>query len=169
MDTKKKTGFNLIDVFVILIIIALIAGTLYFSWRENKGPASQLKERNITYTVRLTGVDEDFISVFSEEGHLYNSSSLNYIGTIKKVTMEKTAVLTDKASSTVSGTDVSYTVIETKYDDLYDVYITITAKTTLDSRGVAHIDGERITIGSKIYIRAENFSHAAYITSFSIG
>ena len=45
MNTKRKTGFNIIDAFVILIILALIAGTVYFVWRKTKEPSSQLKER----------------------------------------------------------------------------------------------------------------------------
>jgi len=169
MNTKKKTGFNIIDVFVILIIIALIAGTVYFIWRKNREPSSQLREKNLTYTVCLSGVDDDFLSVFEQDGLVYNSSTLGYIGTVKKIRMEKTAVLTDKAAATVSGDNVSYTVIQQKYDDIYDVYLTISAKTLLDRRDIAYVDGERITIGSRINIRTEGFSYEAYITAFSIG
>ena len=36
MDIKNRHRFNLIDAFVILITLALIAGTVYFAWKENK-------------------------------------------------------------------------------------------------------------------------------------
>lgn len=169
MNNKRKTGFNIIDFFVILIVLALIAGTVYFIWRKNREPSTQLREKNLTYTVRISGVDKDFISVFEQEGLVYNSSTMNYVGTIKTVRLEKAAVLTDKAAATGEGEDVSYTVIQQKYEDVYDVYLTITSKTMLDSRNVAYVDEERITVGSRINLRTGNFPCEAYITAFSIG
>jgi hypothetical protein len=169
MNTKRKTGFNIIDAFVILIILALIAGTVYFAWRKTKEPSSQLKEKNITYTVRVSGVSADFVPVFKQNGLVYNSSTLGYVGTIKKIRMENAAVLTDKAAATGTEENPGYTVIQQKYGDVYDVYLTVNAKTLLDQRGVAYVDDERITIGSRINIRTENFSCEAYITAFTIG
>ena len=171
MKTKKKTAFNLIDIFVVLIIFALIAGTAYFAWINNKDPGAKLREKNLTYTVRLSGVSEDFISVFAQDGLVYNSSTLNYMGTIKNVRLEKSVIPSDKAveSASASDTEIRYTIVQNKYDDVYDVYITLTAKALLDSRGIAYVDSERITVGSDINIRTQNFSYTAYITSFSIG
>jgi hypothetical protein len=166
MDIKNKHRFNLIDFFVILITLALIAGTIYFAWRENKELKAHLHEKNITYTLCLSGVDEDFISVFEAEAHVLNSSTLNYAGTIKKIKLEKSARLTDKAVQ--SSTSSAYIVVQEVSDELYDIYLTVSAKTLLDGRGVAYIDSQRITVGTPMYIRCENFTYEAFITSFSI-
>ena len=166
MDTKSKNRFNIIDVCVILIILALIAGIVIFTVRESGEIYSERKEKNITYTVRLSGVSKDFLPSFEEEEHVLNSSTLNYIGTITKIKQEKTAVNTDKAEPV--GTDGQYKVVQSHYDDVYDVYLTVSSKTTLDSRGIAYIDSQRITIGSVLYVRCGNFAATGYITNFSI-
>ena len=166
MDIKNKHRFNLIDAFVILVTLALIAGTVYFAWSKNKEVNKHLHEKNITYTLRLSAVDEEFVSVFEEEKHVLNSSTLDYAGTIKKIKTEKSYRLTDKAvqSSTSSG----YIVVHEKLDDVYDVYLTVSSKTIVDSRGIAYIDSQRITVGTPMYIRCGNFTYEAYITGFSI-
>ena len=166
MDTKNKHRFNLIDAFVILVTLAIIAGTVYFVWKENKEFNTHLHEKNITYTLRLSGVDEEFVPVFETDEHILDSSTFNYIGTIKKIKTEKSFRLTDSAvqSSTSSG----YLVVQENLDDLYDVYLTVNAKTVVDSRGVAYIDDHRITVGTSMFVRCGNFTYEAYITSFSI-
>jgi hypothetical protein len=165
MDTKKKKRFNLIDAFVLLIILALISGTVYFSIRNNKEFHSELRTKNITYTVLLENVDKDFLNVFETDGHVLNSSTLEYIGKISKIKTEKSAILTDKAEKNDSGE--GYTIIKKTYDDVYDVYITLTSKASMDERGIAYIDRQRITVGACVPLRFENYSHNAYITGFS--
>ena len=166
MDIKNRHRFNLIDAFVILITLALIAGTVYFAWKENKEINMHLHEKNITYTLRLADVEEEFLPAFAVDGHVLDSSTLDYIGTIKKIRTEKSFRLTDSAvqSSTSSG----YLVVQEILDGSYNVYLTVNAKTVLDSRGVAYIDNLRITVGTPMYVRCGNFTYEAYITSFSI-
>ena len=166
MDNIKKHRFNLIDVFVILIVLALAASTVYFAIRESGDKQSQIRERKITYTVCLKGVDKEFLSSFEEEAHVLFSSTLNYAGTISKVTREKASVFTDEAVHNNSGNN--YIVVQKQYDDVYDVYVTLTSRTTLDDRGVAYIDRQRITIGTEVGLRFGNFSCNTYITSFSV-
>ena len=166
MDIKNKHRFNLIDAIVIFVILALIAGTVYFSWKENKEVNMHLHEKNITYTLRLSGVEEEFLPAFEAEEHVLNSSTLDYAGTIKKVKAEKSYRLTDKAVQ--SSTSSAYIVVHENLDDVYDVYLTVNSKTVVDSRGVAYIDRQRITVGTPMYIRCGNFTYEAYITSFSI-
>lgn len=156
----------MIDAFVIAVILALIAGVIFFAVRESGDLYSERRERNITYTVRISGVNKEFLSSFEEEMHVLNSSTLNYIGTVSKIKTEKAAAGTGEAVP--NGTDGSYIIVQDKYDDIYDVYITLTAKTAPDGRGVAYVDGQRITIGSVIYLRFGNYSAAGHITNFSI-
>ncbi|MBQ9746097.1 MAG: DUF4330 domain-containing protein [Clostridia bacterium] len=165
MDNKKKNRFNIIDVFVIAAILALIAGVIFFAVRESGDFYTERREKNITYTVRISGVSKDYLSSFEEEGHVLNASTLNYIGTISKIKTEKTP--TGKSEAVQNGTG-GYVIVQTKYNDIYDVYITVTAKTAPDGRGVAYVDGQRMTIGSEMYLRCGNFSATGYITNFSI-
>jgi inhibitor of KinA sporulation pathway (predicted exonuclease) len=166
MDIKNKHRFNLIDVFVILVILALIAGTVYFSVRENKGMNSKMKEKNITYTVHISDVDDSFLEAFKKDVHVFNSATFAYTGTIEKVRMEKATTYTDRAlpSNMKSG----YTIVQKTYEDIYDVYVTVHGKAMIDERGVAYIGSQRITIGTAVNLRFGNFAHEAHITSFSV-
>ena len=166
MDNKKKHRFNLIDIFVILIVLSLIGGTVFFTFRQNNEMKSQLRERNITYTLRISGVEKDFVSSFSEEEPVLDSSTMNYIGTITKVRTEKASSFSDKAVPNSFGNN--YILMQEKSEESYDVYLTVSAKTKLDDRGVAYIDRQRITIGTRANIRCGNFASEAYITYFSI-
>lgn len=166
METKNKHRFNLIDAFVIFIVLALVSATVYYTIRENKNLNAEIRSRNITYTVCLEGVSKQFIDNFVEHEHVLNASTMEYIGTISKVRTEKGGVFTDKAANDASGS--GFILIKQIHKDYFDVYLTITAKTILDERGVAYIDRQRITIGTLLHLRFNNFSHEAYVTNFSI-
>ena len=166
METKNKHRFNLIDAFVIFIVLALISATVYYVIRENKNPNAEIRSRNITYTVRLEGVDKKFIENFAEDDHVLNASTMEYIGTISKIRKEKGGNFTDKAANNALGN--GFILIKEPREDIYDVYLTITSKTVLDERGVAYIDRQRITIGTTLYLRFGDFSKEASITNFSI-
>ncbi len=166
MDIKNKHRFNLIDVFVILVILALIAGTVYFSVSEHKSLSSKMKEKNITYTVRLSDVDDAFLEAFKKDVHVYNSATFEYMGTIEKVRTEKASAYTDKASP--SNMKSGYTIVQKAYEDIFDVYVTVHGKATLDERGVAYIENQRITVGTAVNLRFGNFAYEAHITSFSV-
>jgi hypothetical protein len=166
MDNKRKNRFNIIDVLVIFTVLALIAGIIVFTVRESKDYYAGLKEKNITYTVKICGIEKEFLSSFKEKEHIFSSTTLNYVGTISKIRTAKTSVATDRAVQSASGS--AYISVMQVYDDLFDVYLTVSAKASLDDRGIAYIDRRRISIGSAVDIRCGNFSATAYVTNFSI-
>ncbi len=166
MDNTKKNKFNIVDTFVVLILLALIFGIVFFVLRESGTIYAERNEKNITYTICISGVEEEYISSFTAGDKMLNSSTLNYIGTITKVEKLPTKENGEKA---LPGASTGEYVLEQKErKGVYDVYITLTAKTKLDSRGVAYLDAERITIGSLLNIRSDNFAAESYITAFSL-
>ena len=166
MDNTKKSKFNIVDTFVVIILLALILGAVYFVLRESGTIYAERNEKNITYTVCISGVEEEYLSSFVVGEKMLNSETLNYIGTITKVEALAAKENGDKA---LPGTAEGEYVLEQKEKTgVYDVYITLTAKTRLDSRGIAYLDYERITIGSPLYIRSGNFAAESYITAFSL-
>lgn len=164
---KKKNRFNIIDTFVIVIILALIAGVIFFVLHRGNSIYSDRSEKNITYTVCISGMDEAHLAAFEAGERVLNSSTLNHIGTISDIKAIKHKARTSTATKDAEGE--GYTLDLVEYDDVYDVYITVTAKTSLDSRNIAYIDSQRITVGSAIYIRCGNFASPGHITNFVIG
>ena len=55
-----------------------------------------------------------------------------------------------------------------KYDNLYDVFVTMTVKADVDSRGIAYVNKNKVLVGSKIYFRCGTFAAASFCTAFSI-
>ncbi len=167
MDNTKKSKFNIVDTFVVLILLALIFGIVFFFIRESRTIYEGRSEKNITYKICISDVEEEYASTFATGKKIYNSSTLNYIGTITKV--EILPATESSGTAAAGAAEGEYLLGQEQCPGLCDVYITLTAKTKLDTRGVAYIDSERITVGSALDIRCDNFAAPSYITMFSIG
>ncbi len=167
MDNSKKSKFNIVDTFVVLILLALIFGIVFFFIRESRTIYEGRSEKNITYKICISGVESEYASTFVTGEKIYNSSTLNYIGTITKV---ETLPATESGEKAVAGAaEGEYLLKQEERHGLCDIYITLTAKTKLDTRGVAYIDSERITIDSELDVRCDNFAAPSRITMFSVG
>lgn len=162
-DTKK-TRFNIIDVVIILAVLAAIAGVVVFVLVRN-GTVKTNKTVRAEYTVRFTGVREEFLSEFSAGKTVKNSSTRNDIGTILAVrTPTKTLEYNTDA---VVGEGDDATVLTSELDT-YDVYVTISSTATLSDIGIAYIDGTKVLIGSPAYYRIDRFAQIGYITDFEL-
>jgi hypothetical protein len=162
---KTKNKFNIVDIFAVLIILALILGTVFFVLRKSGAIYTEKSKKNITYTVCIPGVKEEYISEIKAGEMIRNSSTMGYMGTITKT---ETTAHTENGNTAISDGNGGYVLEQKEAAGVYDVYITITSKATPDSRGVVYIDSERITIGSVLYVRIDNFAAESFITAFSI-
>ncbi|MBO5023809.1 MAG: DUF4330 domain-containing protein [Clostridia bacterium] len=164
---NKKFRFNIIDAFVILLIVALILGTAYFILMETGFiPQDQANERTITYTVRLSETEEQYLGSFAVGSEVFNSSTFDSLGSIYAIEHQKTRAISPFAEA-ADGTE-QYSVRQAEYDDKYDIYITVQAKATIDENGIAYVGSQRITIGSCVYFKCGNFAATTYITDFSV-
>lgn len=160
---RQKTRFNFIDALIILIILAVVGAAVYLIVTGNR-ETRRAESANVEFTVRLSAVDEKYLSLIRENETVKNSSTDQVIGTIQKVTAEKTRYYGDTAISTANG----YTITASEYDDKYDVYITISAYAKADDRGIYTIGSSRILVGAPIYFKVPSFTSVSYITEFSV-
>ena len=163
-NDRQKTRFNFIDVLIILIILAVVGAAVYLIVTGNM-EARRSESANIEFTVRLSAVDEEYLSLIRENESVKDSSTDKVIGTIQKITMEKTRYYVDTAIPAGNG----YTVTAAEYDDKYDVYVTISAYAKADDRGIYTIGSSRILVGAPIYFKVPSFTAVSYITAFSTG
>jgi len=161
-SNKQKTRFNFIDVLIILIILAVVGAAVYLIVTGNM-EARRSESTNIEFTVRISSVDEQYLSLIKENETVKDSSTDKAIGTIKRIRAEKTRYYGNTAVPAENG----YTVTAAEYDDKYDVYITISAYAKADDRGIYRIGNSRILVGAPIYFKVPSFTSVSYITDFS--
>ena len=61
-NDRQKTRFNFIDVLIILIILAVVGAAVYLIVTGNM-EARRSESANIEFTVRLSAVDEEYLSL----------------------------------------------------------------------------------------------------------
>jgi hypothetical protein len=164
---KTKSKFNIIDTFVILIILALIAGTVLFALYRGGIILSGKEKKQITYTVCIYGIEEDLISSFAKGNDILNSSTFKSVGKIVKTDYKKHMITENTAYK--GENDGEFVLGRTESSGLYDVYITITGTSDIDERGIAYIDSQKIITGASVYVRSGNYAAQGFITDFSIG
>lgn len=165
---NKKFRFNIIDAFVILLIAALVLGAAYFIMSETGIiPQEKASEKEITYTLRLSETDAQYLSSFKIGDEVVNSATFAPLGVITSIEQEKTRTASPFADA-VDGTD-TYSVRQAEYDDRYDIYITVRSTATIDDKGITYVGSQRITVGSCVYFKCGNFAATTYITDFKVG
>ncbi len=168
-NNKKKSRFNIIDAFVILLIAVLVFGIVYFIMMETGALPSSVSasnEKTVTYTVRISSVDEKYVSSFAAGDKALNSSTFESLGLITDIRTEKSVATSGLAVKTEDG---GYELNQTEYEDKYDIYVTISTSADIDGRGIAYVGSERINVGSCVYFRCGNFAATSYVTDFKIG
>jgi hypothetical protein len=155
---KKKRKFNVVDFFILVIIVALIAVIVYSfsSWSQIK-KLWTAEEVTIDYTVELRGVDESFIDLIKKKDAVIDSVSKNSLGKVTTVeSIKKSSVLGYKdGGETIEG-------ILVEYPDKYDITVRITAKADYE-KGVGYsVNGCRIAVGEEIFCRFPKLSCTGY-------
>ena len=165
MKTKHK--FNIIDAFVILVLLAIIFEIVFFAVQTSGVLSPENEQKDVTYTVCIHGVDKAYLGSFKKGNHAYNSSTLYDIGIVTEI--NAVPVIEYDGTAKDSETEGEYAPGFSESDTLYDVYITISAKATVDERGIAFIDTQKIIVGTTVYIRCGDYAAASHVTSFKIG
>lgn len=161
---RAKGRFNFVDVLIIIMVLAIIAVIVYMTVSDKMVAASS--EKTVTYTVKLPGVNADYISIIKAGEIAYDSSTGKSVGTINSVRTKKTKHVGSKLSTDSSGNrHLSYS----EYDNLYDVYVTISVTADIDDRGIAYVGENKILVGSRIYFRCGAFAGTSFCTEFNLG
>ena len=160
---KRATRFNLIDAVIILAVLLVIAAVVWIILLQN-GAVGADATAEVTYTVKISSVREEFISSVKTGDGAVNSSTGASIGKITAVKTEKAKYI--NTDSVVKGEDGTYTASVAEYPDTYDVYVTVSVVAKVGANGVLYIDGNKILIGSSLYFRDGAFAEKGFITGF---
>ncbi|MBR0276984.1 MAG: DUF4330 family protein [Clostridia bacterium] len=118
----KKTKFNVIDVIIVFLIIAIIAAGVYFYIAKFKNSKdSNSNTVNIEFTIEVNGLTQDAAYSFTEGDEVSFGESASGSGKIKKVevdTYKKIAKDTEKGEFLFSEVPGEYTVKVTISSDV---------------------------------------------------
>ena len=155
---KKKKRFNFIDFLIILLALAIVLAVVYvfvpnslFDKVVDKVTMSE--ERMLQYTVEISNIDQAFIGNIKENDTVTNTVSKSNIGTVTAITLE-------------NETELSFDGTEKKIENKYKMIVTIDATATYTSGEGYKINGSRIAVGEKLYLRFPDFSSEAYCIGF---
>ena len=161
---KKKIRFNVIDAIIILIILAIIGAAVYLIVTDMQNKRNSRQTGNIDFTVRISSVDENALSLFKPNTIVKDSVTGEVLGEIVAVNSEKTRYFGNVAIPNEDGN--GYTIPVSEYSDKYDVYVTVLATAGKDTRGIHYVGNTKILVGSTVYFKIPSFTSVSYITEY---
>ncbi len=159
-NTQKKTRFNFIDVVILLIVLAIIGAAIYLVATDLAATNASRQTANMTFTVRLSALEGDALSLIADGVTVKDSANGNVIGTIIAVSTERTKYY----GSVPVFEDGIYTIPVSEYPDKFDVYVTIRTEAGMDSRGIPYVGSNKLLVGAPIFFKVPSFTAVTYIT-----
>lgn len=161
---KKKRKFNIIDFFILFLIIAVVGLLIYAI-----SPWSQLKklwatnETSFQYAVEIRNVDSEFIDCIKNGDAVINSSTKNSLGTVNRIDV-KASTQPYYVRDEITGT-VEYKPIDTP--DKVDITVYVTATAQYEA-GVGYtINGCRVAVGEELPLRFPQFAQSGYCVAIA--
>ena len=169
-NSKQRSNrkFNIIDFLVIVIIVGVIAVSVYavLSWSNIKSLWAT-SSVELQYTVEFRGVDKEFINKIKEGNVVTDAVSKNQLGHVYSIeSIEKYTVL-DYIKTEIPNEDgksvaTTYNGVLSEYPDKYNITIHISSTAEYEKDVGYTIHGRRIAVGEKIEMRFPEFSSVGY-------
>ena len=162
---KSKRKFNLIDFFIVIIILTLIAAVIYAlspllsdikkSWNTN--------EITLQYTVEFKNVDTQLKEKIESGDSVTNAVTKNAMGYVSEIEITKSEKLYYHEDTEGNITGV---MVENEDGGQYDITVTIVSSSANFETDVGYsVNGTRIAIGEQLSLRFPDFSATGYCTS----
>lgn len=139
-DKSKK--INIVDVFVIIIIIAAIAFT-YFKFNMSEHADVTSSNVKAEYTILVSSLRDFTIDEFCAGDKVYDDESGKYIGTIKDIKIEDSYDYITKTDGTV---------VYARLPQRYNVKLIMEADAVLNDKGIAVSGAKTLHSNQKIVI-----------------
>ena len=156
---KRKRKFNIIDFFIVLIALMLIAVLVYAI-----SPLSQLKKLfnhedvKLEYVVEIKGVGKDFCDLINKKDSVINNVTKNSLGVVSSI--DKIDASTTLSYQIDENNNISGVLVEEQQK--YDITVRISAEADYQE-GVGYtVNGCRIAIGEEIFLRFPQFASSGY-------
>lgn len=154
---KTHRRFNLLDILIIIIVVALIGGGWYVYSRYTEG--LNQNKRAVEYQVELKGVDQSFVDAINQGDPLRESIKGNNLGHVaSKIAM---------AASNVNTDFLIGKYVEVPVPDKLDVILNITSEAEVSEKSIV-VGGLEIKIGQKIFVKGKGYAKEGYLLNIDI-
>ncbi len=162
-NTKKRFSFNVLDVFIILLVVILIASVVYKIYQNSKKDANQ---DNPVYTVVFECEDYESLASYLLDGEeVYIKSSGELLGYIHKsgdvIGAYALVILDDADTEGTSSSDL--------YDRMkFEGKLKLNGNTKKSREGNYYVlEDLNLTVGSKIEVYTEDTEFTITIKQFT--
>ncbi|MDF2532790.1 MAG: hypothetical protein K0Q65_2371 [Clostridia bacterium] len=154
---KGPRGFNVLDILIIIVILALVIGGWYgySQYTQNQ----QKNKRSVEYQVELKGVDQSFVDAITQGDLLRESVKGNNLG---KVAGKNVVAAANINTDFLNGKYVAVTV-----PDKLDVILNISSDAEVSEKSI-NVGGLEIKIGQKIFVRGKGYAKEGYLLNIDI-
>ena len=151
-----KSRFNIVDIIVILIAAAIVFGFFWsfdpFDWFDG---GVDFRDAAISYVVEIKGVDNELVSSVRIGDNVIDNVSSDIIGNVTEVTVQPSYEWVSENGEMIKREMVGKS----------DMFIEVTAR-CIYKLGLGYgVNGNQITVGSRLSLRTINFSGVGYCIS----
>ena len=174
MNSKTKHRFNIIDVFIIILLIAIVAVMYYFTIARNSVNANS--EVTVDYIIELKTVRADHIDkilVGDKVVETVRDQQIGEVISVEVVPAYNTVTNNDTGETFISvypalnayssdenSEDVTVIDEELVYD-YYNVKVTIRNDVKKSDKGY-NVNGFDVIVGEQVYFRVPNYVSSGY-------
>ncbi len=153
-DGNIKGKFNIIDLLVIVLIIAVIAGI--FVRFGSKITTAVKSDEEFEYTVKLESVRQYTVDALEKKGKLSDKKATVDLGEIIDVRTEPASFLSETADGRM---------VYAKQPGRYTVYVTIRTRGKESDNSYITADSEELSVGRNTEIYSKYVHTTGFITS----
>ncbi|MPM16513.1 hypothetical protein SDC9_62894 [bioreactor metagenome] len=154
---RRKSGFNLFDLFILLIVAAAVV-LIFWLVGGRKSVAVEGAAVKVTYKVEVTAVTEDYKDSARVGDTVRDGVRKSDLG---KITAVKVSPMTSVTSNILTGE-----AVKAESPTKYKVELTCEADGSL-TQGRVSIGSYNIGVGTEIYVQSYGFSGKGYCVAMS--
>lgn len=154
---KEARHFNFLDIFIIVIVVAVIGGG-WFAYR-NYTQNQQANMYDAEYQVEIKGVEQSFVDAITKGDALRESIKGNALGTV-----------VDIAATPATNVNTDYLngrFVEVPVPNKLDLVLKIRSKAVMTEQSIT-VGGLTIKIGQRLYVKGKGYANQGYILNIDI-
>lgn len=152
-----KKRFNLLDAFIVLVIVVLIGGGWYVYEKQTEN--MQKNKQVIDYTVELKAVTQSFADAIKTGDLIRESIRGNTLGYVEEVT---SAPATEITTDYINGKYVNAPI-----PNKLDLMVKIKSEAMVSEKSIS-VGGLEIKIGQKLAIKGKGYANQGFILNINI-
>lgn len=155
---QKKRGLGLLDILIILAVLVVIAGGIW--WATGRGNNAQSGGSEVTFSVELKQVPADFTEGIQAGDKVYDSQKGGYMGEVVSAEITPFTILA------YSQNDRTYH--DTTVEGVYNAVITVKGNAEVTDRSVT-MGGVSIAVGKELFLKSKSFAGSGFCIIENLG